>query len=86
MKLVVHPFVAHMPVLVIVSQALPGILKLLWRLYGMRVVVPQNPLSVRFVERQGIADSVWDVCRYLDTPSLDLHACLIVSADDSLME
>jgi hypothetical protein len=74
-----------MPMLVIVSQALPGILELLRRLYRMRVVVPQNPLSIRLVERQGIADPVWNVCCYLDTPSLDLHPITTVLINDLIV-
>jgi hypothetical protein len=75
-----------MPVLVIVSQALPGILELLRPLYRMRVVVSKNPLSVRLVERQRITDSVWDVCCYLDTPSLDLHPIATVLINDLIVE
>ncbi len=73
LKLVGNAFVANMPMLVIVGHALSGIFELLRRFYRMRIVISQNPLSVRFVKCQGITDSVWNICCYLDTPSLDLY-------------
>jgi len=74
-----------MPMLVIVGHALSGILELLRRFYRMCVVVSQNPLSIRLVERQGITDSVWDVCSYLDTSSLDLHPIPTVLINDLIV-
>jgi hypothetical protein len=50
-----------MAMLVIERQASPGIFELLRQLDGMRIVVTQYPLTIRFMQSQAIANAM----RYL---------------------
>lgn len=67
-----HPFIRAVAVLVVISQDAPGILELLRRLDGMRVVITEYSLSMGLVERQGVANAMGDLGCRLNPPGLDL--------------
>jgi hypothetical protein len=55
------------------SRSLTGAhLEILWRLHRMRVVVAEYSFAIGFMQRQAIADSMWDVRRPIDLPRFDL--------------
>ena len=67
-----HPYIRAVAVLVVISQDAPGILELLRRLDGMRVVITEYSLSMGLVERQGVANAMGDLGCRLNPPGLDL--------------
>lgn len=58
--------------LVIERQDASGVLELPGRLDGMRVVVAQNAIAIRFVQRQRVPDAMRNLVGYLDAPRLQL--------------
>jgi len=58
LEFVGHPFIRHMPVLVVISQDAPSILKFLGRLNCMRVVIPKNSLAIRLTQGEGVPDAM----------------------------
>lgn len=61
-----------MAVFVVIWQTLTSKLEFLGRLDGMAVVVTKNPLSIRFMQCQRIADSMRNTDSSRDSPASTL--------------
>ena len=85
-KLIGHPLVTDMPMLVVVRKPSTGKLELLERLNRVSIVVAQDSPAIRFVQGQGITDAMRNVARCYHQLSFDFDPVAMALINDLIVE